>query len=149
MAEPARTALPAGWEPVVPLERCFDAHYGLEVTSDDVAGRGRVEGRVRIRDVLLDSAGEVRSAIFMAIAEALASRGSALAVMPRGQLAMGLSNDTHVLAGVSSGTLHATAAVISRGADAWVWTVQVTDDDGRPCAFSRVTVAIRSPRAGA
>ena len=61
-------------------------------------------------------------------------------------MAMGLSNDTTITAPVSSGTIHAEARVVARGDDAWVWSVEATDDDGATVAFSRVTVAVRPMR---
>jgi 1,4-dihydroxy-2-naphthoyl-CoA hydrolase len=30
-----------------------------------------------------------------------------------------------------------------RGRTTWVWEVELTDDDGRLCAMTRVTVAVR------
>jgi 1,4-dihydroxy-2-naphthoyl-CoA hydrolase len=141
--DPEHTAMPEEWEPVVPFDRCFDAHYGLEVVEDDVPGEGVVRGRVAVRDGLLGRFGTVTSGVFASIAEALASRGTAFAVIPEGRAAMGMSNDTTVLEPVSEGTLHAEARVHARVDGAWVWTVAVRDDAGRPCALSRVTVAVR------
>jgi acyl-coenzyme A thioesterase PaaI-like protein len=70
-------------------------------------------------------------------------------VIGDGKTAMGLSNDTSVVGRVSSGTLHATARLVARGDDLWLWTVDAADDAGRPCAHSRVTVAVRPMPAGA
>jgi 1,4-dihydroxy-2-naphthoyl-CoA hydrolase len=137
------TAMPAGLDPPVPFDRCFDACYGLEITGADVAGEGRVESRVDVRDDLLDHRGAVPVGLFATIAEAIASRGTALAVMPGGRLAMGLSNDTTATAEVRSGAVVSEALVEARGEDAWVWSVRHRDVEGRVCAFSRVTVAVR------
>jgi 1,4-dihydroxy-2-naphthoyl-CoA hydrolase len=138
-----RTAMPEGWEPAVAYDRCFDAQYGLEVVDEDVAGAGVLRGRVAVHDALLGRFGTVTSGVFASVAEALASRGTALAVMPEGRAAMGMSNDTTVLEPVSEGALHAEARLHARIEGAWVWTVDVRDDAGRPCALSRVTVAVR------
>lgn len=137
------TAMPEGWEPVVPFDRCFDAQYGLEVVSDDVAGEGIVRGRVQVRDVLLNQLGVVHGGVFAAAAEALSSRGTALVVMPQGRFAMGLSNDTNVLESPSEGVITVDARVRAREDDNWVWTVEARDEQGRLCAYSRVTVAVR------
>jgi 1,4-dihydroxy-2-naphthoyl-CoA hydrolase len=149
MEDPPLTAMPPGFTPVVAFEECFDAQYGLEVVSDDVEGEGAVRGRVPVGDVLLTDQGVVHGGLFAAAAEALASRGTAMAVIPHGFMAMGQSNDTNVLGLVSDGVIDIEARVVSRGADAWVWTVEARDEAGRPCAFSRVTVAVRPlPRHG-
>jgi uncharacterized protein (TIGR00369 family) len=141
--EPAITGMPEGFTPVVAFDECFDALYGLEVVSQDVAGDGRVRGRVRVRDAVLTEEGVVHGGVFAAAAEALASRGTALAVIPEGRAAMGQSNDTNLLAPVSEGTIDIEARVLDRGEDGWVWTVDARDETGRPCAYSRVTVAVR------
>ena len=61
---------------------------------------------------------------------------------------MGLSNNTSFLRPISEGTIHALATRRHRGRMTWVWDVDITDDEGRLCATSRVTVAVR-PLGGA
>jgi uncharacterized protein (TIGR00369 family) len=134
------TAMPEDWDPVVAYDRSFDGQYGLVI---DDAAEGVMRGHVAVHGSLLGRFGTVTSGIFAAMAEALASRGTALAVMPEGRAAMGMSNDTTVLEPVSEGALHAEARLHARIEGAWVWTVDVRDDAGRPCALSRVTVAVR------
>src|SRR5919106_388667 len=138
-----RTLMPEGWEPAVPFDRCFDAQYGLEVVSQDVEGEGVVRGRVPVSEALLNHLGVLHGGVFASVAEALASRGTALVVMPQGRLAMGLSNDTNVLEAPAEGVVEVEARVRSRDDDVWVWTVDARDDQGRLCAYSRVTVAVR------
>jgi 1,4-dihydroxy-2-naphthoyl-CoA hydrolase len=135
--------MPAGFTPAVPFEASFDAQYGLEVVSDDAEGEGVVRGRVQVRDALLTDHGVVHGGLFASAAETLASRGTAMAVMPGGCMAMGQSNDTNILEPMSRGVIHVEARVVSRAEDAWVWTVHARDEAGRPCALSRVTVAVR------
>ena len=141
--------MPQGFTPVVAFDACFDAVYGLEVVSEDVEGEGLVRGRVPVRDELLTGHGLLHGGVVASVAEALASRGTALAVMPNGFMAMGLSNDTTILEPVGDGAVDVEARVLSRGADAWLWTVEARDGAGRPCAFSRITVAVRPMRPDA
>ena len=129
----------------MPYDRSFDASYGLEFAAHD-AEAGEISGRFAVADALLSEHGLVHGGVFASAAEALASTGTALAVMESGNAAMGLSNDTTVLADVTAGTVHADARVVDRGEDAWLWTVDARDDGGRPCAHSRVTVAVRPLR---
>ncbi len=105
-----------------------------------------VTARVPVREELLGAHGAVHGGVLAALAEATASTGTWVAVMPEGFMAMGLSNDTTVTSPVTSGTIHAEARVVVRGDDAWVWSVEATDDDGTTVAFSRVTVAVRPMR---
>src|SRR3954451_11479428 len=143
MGEPTFSPKPEGFTPVVPFDECFDAQYGLEVVSDDVEGEGGVRGRVPVRDVLLPREGVVHGGVFTSAAEALASRGTAMSVIPNGFMAMGQSNDTHILEPVSGRVISVEARVVSRAEDAWVWAVEARGELGRPCALSRVTVAVR------
>ena len=99
-----------------------------------------------MRDAILTAHGIVHGGVFAAAAEAIASTGTALEVMGDGNAAMGLSNDTTVLADARDGVIGFHARAVSRGEREWVWTVDATDDDGVPLAHSRVTVAVRPLR---
>jgi uncharacterized protein (TIGR00369 family) len=133
------------WEPVVAYDRSFDASYGLEISGHD-AEAAELRGRIPVRDELLTRHGLVHGGVFAGAAEAIASTGTALAVMGDGYAAMGLSNDTTVVADAREGTIHEHARAVHRGEREWVWTVDATGDDGAPLAHSRVTVAVRPLR---
>jgi 1,4-dihydroxy-2-naphthoyl-CoA hydrolase len=122
------------------IEQGFDGLYGLELTelSDEV-----VCGRVAVRDEIKQPAGLVHGGVHAAIAEALASFGTALAVLPQGKLAMGLSNQTSFLRPITQGVIDARAIRRHRGRTTWVWEVEIFDDQARLCVLSRVTIAVR------
>ena len=126
---------------LIPVERTFDALYGLEVLE---TGEDRVTARVRIRDEIKQPFGLVHGGVYASIAEAITSQATAFAVVPEGNIAMGLSNQTNFLRPITSGEwVHATATRRHRGASTWVWEVDITDDEGRLCAIVRMTVAVR------
>jgi uncharacterized protein (TIGR00369 family) len=133
------------WEPVVAYDRSFDARYGLEISGHDPEA-GELRGSIAVRDDLLTEHGLVHGGVFAGAAEAIASTGTALVVMADGNVAMGLSNDTTVVADVREGTIHLLARAVFRGEREWVWTVDATGDDDEPLAHSRVTVAVRRLR---
>ena len=126
----------------------FDGQYGpLHITevSDEL-----MRGEVAVRPELKQAAGIVHGGVYASIAESLASLGTALAVMPNGQMAMGLSNQTSFLRPISEGTIHAEATRKHRGRTTWVWEVEISDDEGRLCVLTRMTVAVRdAPNAAA
>ncbi len=124
----------------------FDRLYGLELT---VAQDGLLEAHVDVRDELLQPAGLVHGGVLAAMAESLASLGTAVAVIDDGKLAMGLSNLTSFLRPITAGAIHAQARAQHRGRTTWVWEVQISDDAGRLCAVSRMTIAVRDAPAGA
>ena len=133
------------WEPVVAYDRSFDARYGLEISGHD-AEAGELRGSIAVRDELLTEHGLVHGGVFAGAAEAIASTGTALAVMGEGNAAMGLSNDTTVLSDVRDGTIRFLARAVNRGEREWVWTVDAANGSDQPVAHSRVTVAVRPLR---
>ena len=81
------------------------------------------------------------------IAEALASLGDERRRRPEGKIGLGKSNHASLLRPKSEGTIYAVARRRHRGRTTWIWDVELSDDEGRLCALSRVTiaVAIRQP----
>jgi uncharacterized protein (TIGR00369 family) len=120
----------------------FDRLYDLEISevNDD-----RVTGRVVVRDDLKQALGHVHGGVYMAIAHGLTSIATGLAVAPEGKLAMGLSNHTSFLRPITDGAIEAVAIRKHRGRTTWVWEVKMSDELGRLCALSRMTVAVREP----
>jgi 1,4-dihydroxy-2-naphthoyl-CoA hydrolase len=123
--------------------RGFDRLYGLELLDVD---EQQVTARVRVREEIKQPAGLVHGGVYASIAEAMASLATALAVLPGGETAMGLSNATSFLRPITDGVVHAHATRLHRGRTTWVWDVRFTDDDGRTCAVTRMTIAVRPPR---
>jgi 1,4-dihydroxy-2-naphthoyl-CoA hydrolase len=122
----------------------FDGLYGLvitEVTPD------RVVGEVAVRDELKQPFGLVHGGVYASIAESIASLGTALAVRPESKIAMGLSNQTSFLRPITDGTIHACATRKHAGRTTWVWEIEITDDAGRLCVLTRMTVAVRESAA--
>jgi uncharacterized protein (TIGR00369 family) len=128
------------------LDVGFDRLYGLQVTE---AGDGQMRGTVDVRDAIKQPAGLVHGGIYAAIAESLATTGTALAVIGDGNTAVGLSNQTSFVRPVTEGSIHASARARHRGRTTWVWEVECLDDAERLCALSRITVAVRPAPAGA
>ena len=127
-------------EPKIPYERTFDALYGLQI--QDVSEEAAT-AIVPVTDHVKQPMGLVHGGLYASIAESLASMASALAVAQDGKQAMGLSNATSFLRPITEGTVHATARRIHRGRTTWVWDVEITDDQGRRCALTRMTIAVR------
>ncbi len=112
----------------------------LELTEDTAAGRFAVTDRVR------QQTGIVHGGVYATLAESLASHATHLVVNKEGQAALGLSNVTNFVRPVSDGEVHAEARRCHRGRTTWIWDVRLTDGQGRLCALSRVTVAVRPAR---
>ena len=115
----------------------------LEVHAD------RALGSFEVTDSVRQPFGIVHGGAYAALAETLASATTYMQVHGDGNIAVGQSNHTSFLRPVSSGTVYAEGRCRHRGRTSWVWEVDFTDDDGRLCAMSRVTMAVRpAPPAG-
>jgi 1,4-dihydroxy-2-naphthoyl-CoA hydrolase len=128
------------FEPVVPLERTFDALYGLEILASSPE---EITAQVAVRDEIKQPMGLVHGGVYASMAESIASLATGWAVFEDGMMAQGLSNQTSFLRPILEGTVHARAIRRHRGRTTWVWEVEITDDDGRLCALVRMTVAVR------
>ncbi len=122
----------------------LDSVLGFDLTH---LGPESAHAELAIDDRHLQPLGVVHGGVYAALAESLASHATAAAVMPDGQAALGLSNLTSFLRPVSSGTVRADAERLHRGRTTWVWDIRFTDEEGRLCATSRVTVAVRPVEA--
>jgi uncharacterized protein (TIGR00369 family) len=133
------------WQPVVPWDEGFDALYGLEI---DEMSAERATARVPVRNEIRQPMGLVHGGVFASIAESLASLATGAGVVSEGLVPQGLSNATSFLRPILEGTIHATAIRRHRGRTTWVWDVEISDDAGHLCAVTRMTIAVRPPRAG-
>jgi 1,4-dihydroxy-2-naphthoyl-CoA hydrolase len=118
------------------------AAMGIELLeADGEVARGRVE----VTEGTLQPYGIVHGGTYAALAETVASAATHMHVQPK--LAIGQSNNTSFIRPASEGHIEARARTRHRGRTSWVWDVEMTSDDGKLCAFSIVTVAVREPRA--
>ena len=124
---------------VVPFEDSFDAHYGLEFIDP-------TSGRVHVREDHLGPDGTVRSGVYAAMAESIASTGTAVEVVPQGFFPSGLSNSTHVVGEARDGVLEAVARCRARGELEWLWEVEIGPPGAAPTAIATVAIAVRPMR---
>jgi 1,4-dihydroxy-2-naphthoyl-CoA hydrolase len=122
------------------IEGTFDGLYGLEILSGDDE---EVRAQVTVRPELKQPAGLLHGGVLASMAESMASIATFMGVQADGRAAMGLSNATSFLRPITEGTVHAVARRRHRGRTTWIWDVDFTDDDGRLCATTRMTIAVR------
>jgi 1,4-dihydroxy-2-naphthoyl-CoA hydrolase len=128
------------------LEDTLDGVLGfelLELSGEHVRAQLRVHDRVRQRF------GIVHGGAYCAIAEVLASEATVCGVAADGNIAMGMSNSTSFLRPVREGVIIADGRPRHRGRSTWIWDVDFTEENGKLCATSRVTLAVRpAPEGG-
>jgi 1,4-dihydroxy-2-naphthoyl-CoA hydrolase len=118
----------------------FDRLYGLEfVEFSDT----EVRAKVAVREEIKQPVGLVHGGVYASLAESITSLATAAAVIAEGNMATGMSNSTSFLRPVTEGAVHAHATRLHRGRTTWVWDVRFSDDAGRLCAVTRMTIAVR------
>ena len=124
----------------------FDVHVGTEwIRLDPEDARARIE----LREELLQPYGILHGGVYSTLVESLCSYATASAVAADGMIAMGQSIEVSFLRPVTSGHAEARAVARHRGRSTWVWQVEIVDDEGRICALSKMTMAVRPVPTGA
>jgi 1,4-dihydroxy-2-naphthoyl-CoA hydrolase len=126
--------------PAQSVEQSLNDALGFEVGEFD---EQRITGSFAVEDRVRQPFGIVHGGAYAAFAETLASVATYMFVSQSGEIAVGQNNDTSFLRPVSEGTVHATGTRRHRGRTSWIWDVEFSDDRGRVCALSRVTIAVR------
>jgi uncharacterized protein (TIGR00369 family) len=106
-------------------------------------GAELARARMAVSPAVMQPFGIVHGGALAALAESICSLATYNAVKDDGMLAMGQANDTAYLRPISAGHVTATARRRHGGRTTWVWDVELADDDGRICALSRMTIAVR------
>jgi 1,4-dihydroxy-2-naphthoyl-CoA hydrolase len=122
----------------------FDTNQGVhaalgieivELTKERVVIKTPVTSRVHQPHGLL------HGGVSALIAESAASVGGMMHVGP-GQAVVGIELNASHLRGMSSGTLTATAHPVRVGRRVQVWSIDLTDDDGRMICIARCSLAV-------
>jgi uncharacterized protein (TIGR00369 family) len=121
----------------------FAEHIGVEWVDLDPK---EAKARIAVGPEHLQPYGIVHGGVYSSLAESLTSAATYTAVREEGKVAMGQANDTSFLRPITEGTIHATARARHSGSTTWIWDVEITDDQDRVCALSRMTIAVRPAR---
>jgi uncharacterized protein (TIGR00369 family) len=127
----------------IPIQDTLDGMLDFEpgeITADRATGQFTVQNKHR------QPFGIVHGGVYAAFAEGLCSGATYMQVAGDGKIAVGSSNFTSFLRPVSDGVVTANARAIHQGRTTWVWECEFTNQDGKPCAISRVTLAVIDPR---
>ena len=136
------TELPVGLN----VEHTMAEALGFELLE---LGEERARGRFVVQERVQQPMGIVHGGAYAALGETIVSAATYLAVVGDGQIAVGQSNHTSFLRPISKVFVNAEATRRHRGRTSWVWEIDFTDDKGRLCAITRVTMAVRPAPDGA
>jgi 1,4-dihydroxy-2-naphthoyl-CoA hydrolase len=102
--------------------------------------------RIKVEERHLQHNGVVHGGVYASLAESISSASTYRAVRQNGEVAFGMANDTNFLRPITEGHVNAVAQPRQRGRTIWVWDVEMSDDEGRLCALTRMTIAVRPRR---
>ena len=124
------------------MQETLDGVLGFEVIE---LGSETASGRFEVANKHRQPFGIVHGGVYAACAEGLCSGATYMNVMEQGKIAVGSSNHTSFLRPVSDGVVTAQARAVHRGRTTWVWECEFTNEDGKRCAVTRVTLAVIDP----
>jgi 1,4-dihydroxy-2-naphthoyl-CoA hydrolase len=107
----------------------------LESTAERVVMRVAVDWKVH------QPFGLLHGGVSALLAESAASFGGAMAAEP-GKSVVGIELNASHLRGLRDGHLTAVATPVRVGRTVQVWTISLTDDDGRAICAARCTLAV-------
>jgi 1,4-dihydroxy-2-naphthoyl-CoA hydrolase len=113
----------------------FEKAVGLVL--DEIAAT-RVVGHLRLGPEHHTPWGIVHGGVYATAIESAASIGASTAVRGRGQVAVGLTNTTHFLRSVASGTVRVEAVALNQGRSQQLWRVDISEESGRLIAHGEV-----------
>lgn len=123
----------------------FDLLLKTEFLSYDP---DRARARIRMGDEHRQPMAIMHGGVMASLVESLCSAATARAVLPDNRIAMGQQVSINFLRPVSEGSIEVEASTVHRGRMTWVWRAMVRDDEGRDCAASHVTTAVRDAPVG-
>jgi 1,4-dihydroxy-2-naphthoyl-CoA hydrolase len=113
-----------------------------EIGPDYLVGTMPVDERTR------QPFGVLHGGATCVLTESLGSIGANLVLNPASHYAVGLEVNANHLRSVSQGRVRGEARPVHLGRSTQVWEIRVTDQEGRLCAISRLTMAVL-PHPGA
>ena len=106
------------------------------------AGEDEARAQIAVTDEHRQPYGFVHGGVYATLAESVASYATAR-LMDEGMGALGMNNNTTFVRPITEGHIHAVAIRRHAGRTTWLWDVEMSDDEGRLCAMSRMTIAVR------
>jgi len=108
----------------------------VEIGDDFVRGKMPVDHRTH------QPLGILHGGASVVLAESLGSIASNLVVDSTKQYAVGMEVNANHLRPVSNGYVHGTAKAIHIGRKSHVWSIEITNDEGKMVCMSRLTMMV-------
>ena len=115
------------------------AHLGIEITE---VGDDFVRARMPVDDRTVQPHRRLHGGASVALAETVGSLAANLTLDPATHIGVGLEINANHVRPVKSGHVHATATADALGRTTQIWSIRITDDEGRLVCLSRLTIAV-------
>jgi 1,4-dihydroxy-2-naphthoyl-CoA hydrolase len=101
-------------------------------------GADRVTGRLEVTEAQHTPWGVAHGGLWATVVESAASVGASTAVREQGMYAVGLTNTTHFVRAVSSGSVRVEARALNQGRTQQLWQVDIVDERGKLVAHGEL-----------
>jgi uncharacterized protein (TIGR00369 family) len=129
--------------PELPYENTI--HETLEISAVEVSA-DKVVLEMPVTSKVHQPMGLLHGGASAVIAESAASIGAFLNCdVSKGEYSVGTDLNISHLRAKTEGKVRATAVPVRKGKTMHVWTIDITDEEGKAIAVARCTLAIRSP----
>jgi len=115
--------------------KAFMAEAGLVI--DELTG-SRVTAHMELGPEHHTPWGIVNGGVYCTVIEGTASIGASAAVQDQDKFAVGLTNTTHFLRPLTSGTVTVDTVALNQGRTQQLWRADITDETGRLIAHGEV-----------
>ena len=120
-------------------ENTMVSHLGIEFVE---VGDNYIKATMPVDHRTVQPMGLLHGGASVALAETLGSVGATLTLDLRKQHAVGLEINTNHLRSMRSGIVTGTATPIHIGKTTQVWSIEITNEENKKVAISRITMAI-------
>jgi 1,4-dihydroxy-2-naphthoyl-CoA hydrolase len=124
---------------------CLNGHLGMEITE---AGDDWIRARMPVDERTKQPFGLLHGGASVALAETLASQGAFATLDPATKAAVGMEINANHLRPVTGGWVYGEARPEAMGRTTQVWTIRITDEQGKLVCISRCTMAIIDQKRG-
>jgi 1,4-dihydroxy-2-naphthoyl-CoA hydrolase len=114
-------------------------HIGIEFTE---VGDDFIKARMPVDERTVQPFGTLHGGASVALAETLGSTGAYLCVDPQKYYCTGVEVNANHIRPVKSGFVYGTAKPIHIGRSSQIWSIEITDEDGKLVCISRLTLAV-------
>ncbi len=118
-------------------------HIGIEYT---VVGEDFLEATMPVDYRTKQPAGLLHGGASVALAETLGSVAAFLCIDPAKKMCVGLEINANHIRSVENGTVTGVARPLHVGNTTHVWEIRISNDEGKLCCISRITMAILDKR---